>query len=352
MRSSESTGQAAVPADLPGSQARGEEFRITAPDALPMEVVRRLSRLNPLRATWAVLWTFGLLAGFIAAAWMAWHPLVIVPAVIAIGGLQQSLFVLAHDAAHYRLYETRWLNDGVGQFCGMLAGIPMNVYRVVHRLHHNHLYEPIDPDIPLIGGYPRGRGYLLGKLGKDLLGLTAHKTYAYFLGAPVINREAGGRNRPLDDTSARLRRAALRNRWVVIAFHTLAPAAAFAAGWGVEYLVLWLLPMVTVLQAMLRLRAVLEHGAVDDLTSPLRAARSNVAPAWIRWWLFSHHVNYHVEHHLYPSIPHYNLPAAHRALREAGMLEGAEVVPLATALRKIFADAPPAAAQTPAARTV
>ena len=361
--------------------APGEEFqdglsRRKAAAGLPPADVRRLSMLNPWRSAGALVWTFGGIATVLAAPLLFWHPLVIFAAVVGVAGFQQSLFVLAHDAAHYRLFGARWLNDLAGQFCGMLPGIPMSAYRVLHRLHHNHLYGKIDPDLPLVAGYPRGRAYLLKKLGKDLLGLTAYRTYAYFLGAPPVNTETNERNRLLDDTSPRLRRAALRNRRAVIAFHAAAPMAAFASGWGWEYLILWVLPLVTVLQALLRLRAVLEHGAPQEPVSalpeaatappeaagappeaatappeattappepasPLWAARTNLAPAWLRWWLFPHHVNYHIEHHLHPSIPHYRLPEAHRLMAARGVLEDAEVVRLPAALGKIFAEPGP-----------
>jgi fatty acid desaturase len=54
-------------------------------------------------------------------------------------------------------------------------------------------------------------------------------------------------------------------------------------------------------------------------------------------------VHYHIEHHLYPSIPHYRLAECHRRLRARGVLDGAEVATLPEVLRKIFA-APRAAA--------
>ena len=41
--------------------------------------------------------------------------------------------------------------------------------------------------------------------------------------------------------------------------------------------------------------------------------------------MFPHNVFYHVEHHLYPAIPQYNLPHCHRILKDMGALEGAEV---------------------------
>jgi fatty acid desaturase len=322
------------------SLVAGEEFRDDVRKKLPPEVLAPLTRLDPVRSTLAVAQTFAALAlvvGLAVAFWSWWAAAI---AVVLIAPLQHALFVLAHDAAHYRLYAMRGLNDAVGRLCGTIAGVSMCTYRVIHRLHHNHLYGPQDPDIALHGGYPRGKAYLAKKLAKDLAGLTAFKTYAYFFGLPSMNAETGKAERPLDDTSARLRAAALRDRWGVLGFHVAAPAVAFAGGWGWQYLVLWVLPAVTLLQAILRLRAICEHGAVNDYSSPLTAARTNFAPAWQRYVLFPHHVNYHVEHHLYPAVPHYNLPALHAVLTEHGILDGAEIRPLRETLQRIFADRP------------
>ena len=52
---------------------------------------------------------------------------------------------------------------------------------------------------------------------------------------------------------------------------------------------------------------------------------------------FPHHVNYHIEHHLYPAVPHYNLPACHRALAASGALRDAEVRRLREGLQRVFA---------------
>ena len=325
---------------------RGEEFRDdTRRKGLPPELVRGLCQLNPWKASYAVAETFGVIAVAVAAAIIWWHPLVVVAAIFLIATRQQALFVLAHDAAHYRLYRQRWLNDLVGRVCGSALGLSMCTYRVVHRLHHNHLYQAQDPDIPLHGGYPRGRRYLANKLLRDFAGLTAWKTYAYFFGAPALNDQAGGANRPLDDTSERLRRQARQDRWSVVCFHLAALAAAGALGYGVEYLLLWILPLVTVLQPILRLRAICEHGAVPDLTSPTTASRTNLGPGWLLWLFFPHHVHYHIEHHLYPAVPHYNLKACHDALAKHGILEGAEVRQLGDTLKRVFAAPESAAAR-------
>jgi fatty acid desaturase len=319
---------------------KGEEFKDDYRKALPKEVVSRLTRRSAWRASAAVLHDFAVLALAIGAGLYFWpNPLVLLACVLIIGTRQHALFVIAHDAAHYLLYENRLLNEIVGRTCAMLQGLSMCTYRVIHRLHHNNLYGVLDPDTALHGGYPRGRAYLIKKLLKDLSGLTAWKTYAYFLGgAPALNTATNVAVRPLDDTSEKLRTEARHDRNAVIAFHLLALVLFAVSGYLIEYLVLWVLPLVTVVQAILRLRAIAEHGATTDFSSPLTAARTNVAPAWLEWLIFPHQVNYHIEHHLYASVPHYNLPALHAEMVKRGVLEGAEVVPFRITLGKIFAD--------------
>src|SRR5438874_5622535 len=295
---------------------RGEEFKDDFRRALASELVRELTRRSAWRASASVVEDFVVLMVAITIALAYWpSPLVLIPAVIIIGTRQHALFVIAHEAAHYLLYERRWLNDLAGRACATVQGLSMCTYRVIHRLHHNNLYGALDPDTALHGGYPRGRMYLVRKLAKDLCGLTAWKTYAYFLGAaPALNTATNVAVRPLDDTSAKLRAEARNDRNLVIALHVIALAGFAMAGYLIQYLVLWVLPLITVVQAILRLRAIAEHGATVDFSSPLTAARTNTGPAWLEWLIFPHHVNYHIEHHLYASVPHYNLRPLHQAM--------------------------------------
>ncbi len=319
---------------------RGEEFKDDFRKALPAELVQRLSRISPWRSAWSLAQECLVLGALIGAALTWWTPWMVIPCVILIGTRQHALFVLAHESAHYRLFERRWLNDFAGRLCATVQGLSMRTYRVIHRLHHNNLYTELDPDTALHGGYPRGKAYLVRKLLKDLAGFTAWKTYAYFLGgAPALNTATNVAIRPLDDTSVKLRAEARSDRNTVVAFHAFALIAFAASGYLVEYLVLWILPLVTVVQTILRLRAIAEHGATTDFSSPLTAARTNLVPAWLGWLLFPHNVNHHIEHHLYASVPQYHLPALHRELAERGLLEGAEVVPfVGGTLGKIFAE--------------
>jgi fatty acid desaturase len=323
---------------------KGEEFKDDFRKALPREIVLRLARRSAWRASAAILHDLAVLAITIGVALAYWpNPMVILVCVMIIGTRQHALFVIAHDAAHYLLYENRKINDLAGRACAMLQGLSMCTYRVIHRLHHNNLYGELDPDTALHGGYPRGKTYLIKKLLKDLSGFTAWKTYAYFLGgAPALNTQTNVAMRPLDDTSEKLRAEARLDRNAVIVFHSILLVLFAASGYLIQYLVLWILPLVTVVQAILRLRAISEHGATTDFSSPLTAARTNVVPAWLAWLIFPHSVNYHIEHHLYASVPHYNLAELHREMTARGVLDGAEVIPFPATLGKIFAERAPA----------
>jgi fatty acid desaturase len=325
--------------------ASGEEFRDdhrrAATRMLTPELLATFTALDDRRAAAAVAQTVGILAVTLGVAAWAWTWWVVLPAIFIVATQQHALFVLAHDAAHYRLFSHRGLNDAAGRFLGSAAGISMCAYRVIHRLHHNHLYGDVDPDIALHGGYPRGKSYLRRKIATDLSGLTAWKTFRYFFGAPAANAATNVAQRPLDDTSPALRAAAMRDRWGVLAFHVAAPLVCVAiGGWTglAKYLVLWVLPALTVLQAILRVRAIAEHGAPTDKRSPLHAARTNLPGPLARLVLFPHHVNYHIEHHLFPAVPHYRLPALHDALAARGVLSGGEVRTFPETWRRVYAN--------------
>ena len=344
------------------SQAIGDEFRDdarpvrknvgTQTDAvrksLPPEVLARFTVMDDSKAWLAVTQTLLGLAVGVGVGLVAWHFLsgvaflaVLLATLCFIATQQHALFVLNHDSAHYRLFSNRRVNDIAGRLIGSSAGVSMCTYRVVHRLHHNNLYNEADPDIALNGGYPRGRRYLLKKLATDLSGLTAYKTYSYFFGAPAINRETDKASRPLDDTSPKLKAEARADRRGVVITQLALPLIVFAAfgptGLGL-YALLWLLPMLTVLQAILRVRAIAEHGAPAGYESPLVASRTNFGNWFTRFVLFPHYVNYHIEHHLYPAVPHYHLPALHEELASRGMLEGAEVREFSSTWNRVFAE--------------
>jgi fatty acid desaturase len=325
----------------PGDEFRRDQRKSEAARLMPTELIAELSRINNALGAWAVFKvTFPILLLATAGLyfWGQWAIIAAIALLMAI--YQHAFFVLAHDAAHYRLFSNRRANDIAGRFLGSFAGISMCTYRVVHRMHHNHLFTKQDPDIALNGGYPRGKAYLLKKLATDLTGITAYKTFSYFFGNPAKNTDTDKALKPLDDTSPKLRQDAKNDRMTVAAVQLGMPVfvgVAFGGQALAQYLVLWVLPIMTLLQAILRLRAVAEHGAPASLESPLTAARTN-KPNWLTAWaLFPCNVNYHIEHHLFPAVPHYHLPKLHQEMVARGVLQGAEVRSFADTWKRIYA---------------
>jgi fatty acid desaturase len=73
-------------------------------------------------------------------------------------------------------------------------------------------------------------------------------------------------------------------------------------------------PFVTWLQLFLRIRSVAEHFAIAG-RHDLYAETRTVLPTWFeRIFVAPEGIHYHLEHHLYPSVPSYRLGELHRAL--------------------------------------
>ena len=78
----------------------------------------------------------------------------------------------------------------------------------------------------------------------------------------------------------------------------------------------WLVPLMTSLAFILSVRSLAEHhggGMIWD-GDMLRGPRHLEATWWEKFLLAPHNVHYRVDHHLYPSVPYYNLPRLHALL--------------------------------------
>ncbi|HET7774351.1 MAG TPA: fatty acid desaturase, partial [Burkholderiaceae bacterium] len=133
----------------PAGSSRTPARRVLSADEL-----KAFTALSATQGGLAVLRVFGPILAVSMAAVFSGHWALIGLAIVVNGVQQHALFVLAHEATHYRLFEQRGLNDFFGRLAGVLGGISMCTYRVTHRLHHNNLYGPEDPDTAIHGGYP------------------------------------------------------------------------------------------------------------------------------------------------------------------------------------------------------
>ena len=86
-------------------------------------------------------------------------------------------------------------------------------------------------------------------------------------------------------------------------------------GLWIEFLLFWIVPLVTWLQVIFRVRSIAEHFGLEyDHT--YTEARTTYPNLFDRLFIASKNVWYHLDHHLYPSVPFYNLPDLHAELNE------------------------------------
>jgi fatty acid desaturase len=211
-------------------------------------------------------------------------------AIFLIGfGPLHDLLVQGHEGTHDLISRNRGINDFFAWFTLALAGISAEAHRRFHLDHHHYAHTPQDPEFQffdrVIHGVP-GWAYffipLFAQIGVNTYGL---------------QKKMPGEVR---------RRIALELFGAALLHGTI----AFVLGWR-RYLIFVVAPMVTGLYVASVLRSVTEHHDVTE-GNQWTNARSIVTHPVIEF-LWSN-VNYHLEHHLYPSVPYHALPELRRAL--------------------------------------
>ena len=300
-------------ADAGPSQWTNQDAQRDASSELASVAVRirpeRLKELYAIRPTHALAAVAGTWAAIIATIGLAlWsHSAIVwIVAIPIIARCQHALMVLAHDAAHFRLLENRFWNDFVGHWiCFFPVGGSLEDYRSVHLRHHRYLHTDKDPDLSLSRPYPATAASWRRKLLRDITGISELQIRGYIELRNGRSRLARGRL--LRDFTP----ASIARRLLLLAFL----ATLFHFGYLLAFVVLWAIPQMTVQRVIARVRAVLEHGGVPDPNDGLLNARTIISRnRLMRFMMNPHHVAYHLEHHLFPAVPHYNLAQLHLAL--------------------------------------
>ena len=259
------------------------------------------------RSAWKGLWCVAHCWGVIGLAMLAgalW-PMTIPLGVLIVGTRQLGLFVLMHDGAHAGLHASRKVNDWVAMH---LCSASLREYRPYHLQHHRFVQQTEDPDLVLSAPFPISRASLARKVLRDLTGQTFVKQRFGHIVQRIKARQPGDSVLALfAEEVAKDRRFLIGNALGFVLF------CAFGLGW--LWALLWLLPMMTWLPLISRVRNIAEHALVrQNEADPLRQARTTHA-SWIERLLVAPYwVNYHCEHHMFTSLPCWNLAQAHRLL--------------------------------------
>lgn len=287
---------------MPTPNFVGSRLRDDArPDAQWRESLRRIPNVrNAISVASMYAQT---VAVIVATTWWN-HPVGWLLGVLLMGRTHAQFLSLMHEAAHRLLFSKKQLNDWVGRWLiGYPAFTNTDAYRRVHMAHHRDEFGPEEPDIPLYANYPISPASFRRKLLRDVTGQTGWKLlrqqFAGLGGADPLTR---------------------RSQRKILAVQIGLLAVSIAFGSPQAYLVLWLLPHLTVWRVINRLRSIAEHGGMqrgDDRRVATHAIRQSPLA---RFYLVPYNIGFHLSHHVDSGIPFRSLPKYHRELQRAGYL--------------------------------
>jgi fatty acid desaturase len=187
-------------------------------------------------------------------------------------------------------------------------------YRKNHFAHHKYLNTAQDPDLKRRKGdpawvFPQAIPDIARTLVRDVTGLNAPAMLK--LAASVASA---------DSVPAGF--LALRYGFYAAALGII----AYAGGLG-SFALYWIVPMFTWLVLIMRIRSIAEHHAIDEPQGGEYPLTRTTEATWLeRIFLAPKNVNYHIEHHFFPSVPFYRLPELHALLlTKPGFREGAHL---------------------------
>jgi fatty acid desaturase len=234
------------------------------------------------------------------------NPLTYVLAVMLIGSRQLGLAILMHEGAHRCLSRNESRNMALSQWlCAYAIFADTLAYRRYHLAHHAHTQQENDPDLVLSAPFPITRASYRRKFWRDITGQTGYEQRK----AQLLNA-LGEPSWPM----ARRLRHCRQKLGAQMAVNAALLAALSLAGVWWAYPLLWLVPLLTWMMVITRVRNIAEHAVVPDSQDPLRNTRTTEVNVIERIFIAPYFVNYHLEHHLLFYVPCYNLPKLHAIL--------------------------------------
>ena len=226
--------------------------------------------------------------------------------VIVIGSRQFALAVLAHDGAHNLLFSNEKINDFASQwFCAFPLFSDNRPYRPYHLAHHRFTESENDPDLSLSAPFPITKASFRRKVIRDLTGQTGFRRYSIALKS-IFSSEA-------DNFAGRIKKISDKIGGFFISNLVIFSLIAIFSHWSI-YFLLWWIPAFTYYSLIVRIRNIAEHSVTPGDTN-LNNTRTTKASLLTRYLLVPHHVNFHLEHHLFTNCPWYNLPKVHEMLK-------------------------------------
>lgn len=291
---------------------------------------------------WSVFKSWALIVFAFGLSIVFPNPVSYIITTILLAGAHVGLAILMHDASHRALFANSRLNDWIGEWlCAKPIFQSLEGYRSYHMAHHRLAGTTEDPDLVMTQNYPISRASFRRKILRDISGMSGIKTYVglAFMHAEQLKYMLNGqviRNENAPHGVIAISQVVIKNLYAFVMSNLVILAVLWLLHAPWLYL-LWIIAQMSPFQVFLRVRQIADHAVVPDSLSknPLLHARSTTASWWEKMLFAPHHEHYHLEHHLVPTAPSWNLPKLHELLVNANALpEGSQSQGYAQVLKK------------------
>jgi fatty acid desaturase len=267
--------------------------------------VKALSQLRPRRVIGDVALAWLTIAGAWALAAWARSPIVTVLACVVVGTRYYALFIIGHDGLHRRLFANRMTND---RFCDWFVLGPIGAVTRLnnrnHLSHHRHLATDADPDRHKHACFNKADlaeflGYLSG-----FTSIVRSVRHVFFASGRRPSDEGRDEGYTLGDAVG-----------LILIQLSLIGGLTWAFGWW-GWPLMWALPVYCFTYLGDSIRSFAEHSHPEaDAIADTHRLITYISNPVERMFFAPMHMNFHAAHHLWTSIPYYNLPAADREMR-------------------------------------
>ncbi|MCM3598070.1 fatty acid desaturase family protein [Metabacillus idriensis] len=225
--------------------------------------------------------------------------------IFIIGSRMRGLDIMMHESSHNMLFKNKKLNKWITCiFAAYPIMISYQAYCKGHMTHHKYLWSEDDPDLIRyrIFGLDKPEQskvkFFIFHFLKPLLLIHVPR---YILGMIKVSMYS--------KDESRFDRYARNIYWLLII------SSSVIFGFWDVLLLFWVIPFLTSFQILKYWAEMAEHAGLEN-EHEIFASRNSFGNWFERFLLHPHHNSYHLVHHLFPAVPHYNIKKAHLILME------------------------------------
>lgn len=283
----------------------------TPRNLIPPQALKFLSLVSWWKSPLLIvtIYLFVFLLAFIGGTSSQWYlaPL----SILLIGGLQHHLLILLHEGAHFLLHPNKKINDFWGDlFCAIPFFTLQKNYRIFHLTHHRFSGDPEkDPEADM---YASMGHFYQKRSKKDFLQtvvfvLLGYHTLKFILWTLKFQQKM--------IKSGRLEKPGTKELILNLLFWGTSIGLTTYFGVFHYIVIFWIIPYLFVAMPCLILHGFGEHSGSNSSNEFDKTLTHHFNPI-VNYFLYPIKSGYHLDHHVFPTIPWYNVNSLRRELKK------------------------------------